>query len=140
MDGQHLPTPQVPALCQGRAAHSRIQSSQHPWDLSSQYPVQHSYVNLRVSSILRMRKLAHSQVHALSQGPAAGKGGCFQKPKLLTIVWTDCGPQFPRNTDIIKHIQRKETRLVRGKTSDQLERRGKALGRGPHNQEVIITI
>lgn len=48
--------------------------------------------------------------------------------------------QFPRNTDIIKHIQRKETRLVRGKTSDQLERRGKALGRGPHNQEVIITI
>ena len=85
-----------------------------------------------------MRKLAHSQVHALSQGPAPGKGGCFQKPKHLTTTWTACGPQF-LNTDVIKHIQRKETRLVRGKTSDQPERGEKALGRGTQNQAVTMT-
>ena len=43
------------------------------------------------------------------------------------------------NTDVIKHIQRKETRLVRGKTSDQPERGEKALGRGPHNLAGTMT-
>lgn len=35
--------------------------------------------------------------------------------------------KYPRNTDDFKHIQRKQTRLVRVKTSDQLRKRGKAL-------------
>lgn len=77
--------------------------------------------------------------NALSQGQAASKHGYSQEPKLLTTVRTARRPQFPRNTDDIKHIWRKETGLARGKTSDQLQRRGKALGSGPNNQEVAIT-
>lgn len=79
--------------------------------------------------MLQSGDLADREVNELSQGHAAGKRRCAQEPNLLTTLWTAHGPQPPGTTDDLKHIQRREARLERDKTSDQLDRKGKAF---PH--------
>ena len=69
------------------------------------------------------RKLAAREVNELPQGHAARRREYSREPRLLTALWTALRPQLPRNTGEHKHIQRKEPRLVRSKTSGQLDRK-----------------